>query len=209
MPRLHIPTLAAAAAFAVCGLVNAQSSGSGDASSLAAGASLLPPEARRYLAEPPPESKQFDFLIGNWLADVARYKPDGSMALKYKATWTAMRLNGGRMIMDDYKALGPGGQPVTSFVTLRTYSEATNRWELAGLQAQQPTGLTDWHGAFKDGEMHLQSTAVTPTGATVMTKVRYYNIEKDSFSWQTTTSLDKGATWVKTSDAKAMRIAGQ
>ncbi len=114
----------------------------------------IPPEVLRYMKEPIAESKQFDFLIGEWDADAVRYKEDGT-PFKYKAKWSALHLNGGRMIMDDFKALGPTGQPVSSFVTLRTYSETTNRWELVGLQALQPSVPTEWHGIAKAGEMLL------------------------------------------------------
>lgn len=112
----------------------------------------VPPDILRYIKGPASEAKQFDFLIGEWDVEATRYNEDGSPLLNYKALWSATHLNEGRMVMDDFKALGPNGQPVSSFVTLRTYSEATNRWEIVGLQACQPALPTEWHGAFKDGE---------------------------------------------------------
>jgi hypothetical protein len=166
----------------------------------------VPPEVLRYIKEPEAESKQFDFLIGDWDVDAIRYKEDGSPLFKYKASWSAMRLNGGRMIMDDYKALGPTGQPVSSFVTLRTYSEVTNRWELVGLQALQPAMPSEWHGVAKDGEMFLDATARTPAGDTVKTKIRFFNIATDSFSWESSVSLDQGQHWQKTAELTATRV---
>lgn len=118
------------------------------------------------------------------------------------AKWSAIPLNGGRMIMDDFKALGPTGQPVSSFVTLRTYSEATNRWELVGLQALQPSVPTEWHGTAKDGEMLLDAAA---TGDFVQTRMRFFNITSNSFSWQSFTSHDRGASWRKTAELTATR----
>lgn len=38
----------------------------------------------------------------------------------------------------DFKALSSTGQDVSSYVTLRTYSELNRRWEMAGLAALQP-----------------------------------------------------------------------
>jgi len=166
----------------------------------------VPPEVLRYIKDPVPESKQFDFLIGEWNVDGTRYKEDGTPLHKYRALWSAVSLNGGRMIMDDFKALGPTGQPVSSFVTLRTYSEVTNRWELAGLQALQPSMPSEWNGVAKDGEMHLDATASTPTGDAVKTKIRFFNITPNSFSWESSMSLDHGKSWRQVADLRAVRV---
>ena len=99
----------------------------------------VPPEVARYLKGPSPESKQFEFLIGDWDVAATRYKEDVSPLFQYKASWNAKYLSGGRMIVDDFKAHAPTGQAVSSYVALRTYSETTQRWERAGLSAL-PTG---------------------------------------------------------------------
>ena len=69
----------------------------------------VPTEVLRYLQGPAPEAKEFDFLIGHWNVEATRYKEDGTPALNYSALWNAVHLNEGRMIMDDFKALGPTG----------------------------------------------------------------------------------------------------
>jgi hypothetical protein len=169
----------------------------------------IPPEVLRYIKEPVAESKQFDFLIGEWNVDGVRYKEDGTPLLTYKAVWSAVHLNGGRMVMDDFKALGPTGQPVSSFVTLRTYSEATHRWELAGLQALSPAMPSEWHGVAKEGEMLLDATAQTPAGTTVKTRIRVVNIAAESFSWESAMSMDQGKSWQKVAELKAVRAQGK
>jgi hypothetical protein len=108
------------------------------------------------------------------------------------------------MIIDDFKALGPGGEPVSSFVTLRTYSEITQRWEMAGLAALQPAAALEWHGVWYDGEMLLDAAGKNPDGKTVKTKIRFYRIEKNSFAWESQTSLD-GKSWMKTASLVANR----
>ncbi len=99
----------------------------------------FPPEVLRYLEGPSSESRQFDFLIGEWNVEATRYKEDETPALNYRAIWSAKSLNEGRMVMDDFQALAPNGEPISSYVTLRTYSEVTRRWEMVGLQALQPS----------------------------------------------------------------------
>ncbi len=159
----------------------------------------------RYLKDPVEASRQFDFLIGEWNVDAVRFREDGTPLVKYKALWSAVPLNGGRMVMDDFRALGPNGQAVSSFVTLRTYSEVTNRWELAGLQALQPSVPMAWHGVARDGEMLLDATAQTPAGGTVKTRIRFFDIRPDSFAWESSMSLDEGKSWRKTSELVATR----
>jgi len=165
----------------------------------------VPPEVARYLQGSGPEAKQFDFLIGNWDVEATRYKEDESPAFNYSASWSARHLNEGRMILDDFQALGPTGVPVSSFVTLRTYSEVTKRWELVGLQALQPSVPTEWHGTFTDGQMFLDTIATLPNGHRVYTKIRFFDLKPDSFSWESSMSLDQGHTWRRTASLKAKR----
>jgi hypothetical protein len=79
----------------------------------------------------------FDFLINDWTIAATRYEPDGSALFQYKATWNAKYLNEGRMIVADFKAYAPTGQVISSYVTLRTYSETNHRWEMTALAALQ------------------------------------------------------------------------
>ncbi|MES3002411.1 MAG: hypothetical protein V4787_17100 [Pseudomonadota bacterium] len=165
----------------------------------------LPPEVARYLKGAPPESRQFDFLIGDWDVAATRYGEDGSPLLQYQAGWKAIHLNERRMIMDDFKAYGPGGQPVSSYVTLRTYSEATGRWEMAGLPALQPAASAEWHGIFQGAEMLLEASGKDPAGNPVRTRIRFFDIAGDSFSWESHVSRDDGKTWRRTAHLLATR----
>jgi hypothetical protein len=169
-------------------------------------AAQLPPEIARYLRGAPPESRQFDFLIGDWDVAATRYKEDGSPLMHYKASWSAKHLNEGRMVIDDFKAHLPTGQDISSFVTLRTYSEATQRWELAGLPALQPAAIAQWRGAWKDGEMLLDAIGKDMAGASIQNKIRFFNITKDSFDWVSNNSHDNGKTWIKFASLRASRV---
>lgn len=167
----------------------------------------VPPEVLRYLKGASSEGQQFDFLIGDWDVAATRYKEDGSPLFQYKASWNAKYLNDGRMIVDDFKAYAPAGQAVSSYVTLRTYSEATHRWEMAGLSALQPAASAEWYGELKDGEMLLDASGKDPAGNMVKTKIRFFNIAKNSFSWESKVSRDEGKTWIKTASLLASRVS--
>ena len=165
----------------------------------------VPPEVTRYLKGQSPEGQQFGFLIGDWDVAATRYKEDGSVLFKYEASWNAKYLNEGRMIVDDFKAFTPTGQAVSSYVTLRTYSETTHRWEMAGLSALKPAASAQWYGELKNGEMLLDASGKDPAGSMVKTKIRFFNIAKNSFSWESKISRDDGKTWIKTASLLASR----
>jgi hypothetical protein len=167
----------------------------------------VPPDVLRYLKGAPPQSRQFDFLIGNWDVAATRYKEDGSVLLQYRASWQAQHLNEGRMVMDDFKALAPTGQHVSSYVTLRTYSEADHRWEMAGLAALQPAIQAQWFGEWKDGEMQLTAVGTNPTGGTIHNRIRFFNISELGFSWESRISHDEAASWALSASLRATRAA--
>lgn len=167
--------------------------------------SSLPPEVARYLYGPIPASRQFEFLIGDWDVDAARLSPDGSVLLRYRATWAATYLNEGRMVMDDFKALAPDGRPVSSYVTLRTYSEVSGRWEMSGLAALQPAAGLEWHGVWTGNEMLIDATGVDPSGRSIRTSIRFSGITHNGFAWESASSADGGKTWTRTASLVATR----
>ena len=144
----------------------------------------LPPEIARYLQGVSSESKQFDFLIGHWTVAASSFKEDGTVLRQYTARWDAQYLNGGRMVMDDFRACTPDGRDISSFVTLRTWCEATRRWELTGLSAFQPALQAKWHGQWQNGEMLLDASGKDTHGTTVQTRIRFFDIERDRFAWE-------------------------
>ena len=169
--------------------------------------SQVPPDVLRYLKGQSSESRQFDFLIGDWDVAATRYKEDGSVLLQYRASWQARHLNEGRMVMDDFKALAPTGQDVSSYITLRTYSEVNQRWEMAGLAALQPAIQAQWFGEWKDGEMQLTAVGNSPTGGTIHNRIRFFNITELSFSWESRVSHNEAASRTLSASLQATRAA--
>lgn len=151
-----------------------------------------------------PEARQFQFLIGDWDVLGVRFREDGSELARYGGTWHASYLNGGRMVMDVFRTMGPDGEETSSIVTLRTYCPATARWELAGLATQQPAWNAQWHGHWQDGEMVLDATAVAADGTTIRNRIRFFEIEQHSFRWESHLSRD-GERWVPSASLIARR----
>jgi len=103
------------------------------------------------------------------------------------------------------EALAPTGEEISSYVTLRTYSEATHRWEMSGLAAFQPATVAQWYGEWKDGEMRIAAIGKDLNGNPIRNRIRFFLIEKNRFSWESNLSLDDGKTWIRASSLTATR----
>ena len=164
----------------------------------------VPPEVLAYLRGPTEESLQFDFLIGEWRVEGRRFSPAGEQ--RYTGSWRAQYLQGKRMVMDDFVVHGPSGQEVAGFVTLRTFSPQTRRWEMAGMPPLQPALNGKWFGHLVNGEMQLEAEVPGPNGQVVKSRIRFFGIEANRFEWENHVSLDQGANWMKVASLVAFRI---
>ncbi len=133
---------------------------------------------------------EFDYLLGDW-EFTAVSKQFGS----FRGYWSAVRLDEGQ-ILDEYRVVGDSGETYYVTTTLRNYNGGDRRWELVGADAGR--GLLDFGTARKAGnEMHIEQTFGVAGGAPWSTRIRYYNIRPDGFSWALDRSNDGGKTWIK------------
>ena len=168
----------------------------------------IPPHIVRYLAGAPEEAGQFEFLIGRWTVQGRRYDASGSVQLRYQARWRAEYLHDRRMVLDDFTFVSPSGEEVSSFLTLRTFAPASSRWEIAGLAALEPGLNGQWNGCSVGTEMHLYAEIRMPDGTILHNRERFYNIEPNSFQWESENSSDGRATWILVSNLIANRVTG-
>jgi hypothetical protein len=132
----------------------------------------------------------FDYLLGEW-----QFTADSKEHGKYAGYWTAVKLAEGQ-ILDEYRVTGDKGDTYYVTTSLRNYNKFADRWELIGADAG--TGLQDFGTARRAGnEMHIEQKFGAASGKPAVMKIRYYNIEKNRFSWTGDRSSDGGKTWVK------------
>jgi hypothetical protein len=132
----------------------------------------------------------FDYLLGDW-EFTAKSTEHGD----YRGLWSAVRLAEGQ-ILDEFRAVGDKGETYYVTSTLRNYNKAENRWELIG--ADTGGGLQDFGTARRVGaEMHIEQKfgVASPRPSTM--RIRYYDIQRDRFSWTADRSIDGGKTWEK------------
>ena len=165
----------------------------------------IPPDIERYIQGAGLESLQFDFLIGDWSVEGTRYAPSGAALMTYGGRWTAEYRHDKRIVVDDFSVHLPNGLEVSSFVTVRSYSPLTKRWEIAGLGAFQPALVGEWFGNWADGAMILQAKGSGPDGREIRNRIRFHEIMPESFHWESCISTDGGSSWVKAATLLATR----
>jgi len=132
----------------------------------------------------------FDYLLGDW-----EFTADNKQYGKSKGRWSAVRLATGQ-ILDEYRLVGEKGETFYVTSTIRNYDAVHDRWELIGMDDRN--GLQDFGTAQRVGqEMHIEQKFGVSGGSPTIMRIRYYNIQPNSFSWAGDQSADNGKTWVK------------
>src|SRR6476619_2837894 len=132
----------------------------------------------------------FDYLLGDW-----EFTAESRQYGKFRGRWSAVRLDNGA-ILDEYRVVGDKGETYYSTTTIRAYNAASDRWELIGMD--HGGGLQDFGVAQRKGsEMHIEQKFGVANGSPSMMRIRYYNIERDRFSWTADRSTGSGKHWVE------------
>jgi hypothetical protein len=132
----------------------------------------------------------FDYLLGDW-----QFTADNKQYGKSNGRWSAVRLATGQ-ILDEYRLVDDKGATFYVTATIRNYDAIHDRWELIGMDDRN--GLQDFGTAQRVGqEMRIEQKFGVSGGNPTMMRIRYYNIQPNSFSWAGDQSTDNGKTWVK------------
>ena len=148
------------------------------------------PEQRRALIQA--HQADFDYLLGDW-EFTSVHKDYGTT----HGFWSAVRLpddEGGVIILDEFRIVGDSGETWFVTRTLRAYNVNLDRWEL--ISTNGASGLQDFGTAQRVGdEMHIEQRFGVGTATPSVSRIRYYNIRPDRFSWTSDRSTDDGRTW--------------
>lgn len=131
----------------------------------------------------------YDFLEGTWRFQFQQRHPDGTFSPAFAGEWSAHKKPGGLLVEDHWRGDSPGQPSESGTYTYRAFNQATKRWEMMGVNTQNPRwgpGLT-----WSDGENRY---AIQHQGPTIM-RIRYFAIKPNEFSWRADMSADGGKTW--------------
>jgi hypothetical protein len=148
------------------------------------------PEQRRALIQA--HQADFDYLLGDW-EFTSVHKEYGTT----HGVWSAVRLpddEGGVIILDEFRVVGDSGETWFVTRTLRAYNVNLDRWEL--ISTNGASGLQDFGTAHRVGdEMQIEQRVGVGTATPAVSRIRYYSILPDRFSWTSDRSTDDGRTW--------------
>ncbi len=147
---------------------------------------------------PSAESKQFDFLVGQWDLEV-QPKVSGIAAAihgspKLVGTMKAWRALDGLAVEDETRIFDASGNPISLSHALRTYSKSEGRWKVQGLDAYR-SRFSESTGQLQGGEMRMNGRGFDAEGHPVLTRARYFDIGANGFRMQQDRSSDDGRTW--------------
>ena len=135
----------------------------------------------------------FDYLLGDWEFTGTRGGAEGD--LTFRGYWSAVRLDIGAQVLDEYRVVGDSGQTLYVSTTLRSYNAVLDQWEL--VSAERGTGLQNLGTAQRDGtEMRIEQKFGVMSRQPSLWRIRYHDIRPDRFSWKADRSTDEGRTWM-------------
>jgi hypothetical protein len=133
---------------------------------------------------------EFDYLLGDWEFTLTNRK--GTL----RGLWSAAKLAETGQIIDEFRVLGDSGQTYFVSTSLRSYNAVLDRWELVSVD-DGGTGLRNVGTAYREGnEMRIEQTFGVGTPTSWTSRIRYYDIQPDRFSWISDRSEDGGKTWM-------------
>lgn len=150
-----------------------------------------------YVGELPPESSQYDFLIGEWDIEVTSYDNEGKASEPMKGVWWSKYLHGGRVFFDDVILFDGNGKLYPGFPSLRTYSPKLGGWVSMHMSPLATQALCSNVGKWTEGEMHINSKCLRDNGSVQSySRIRFYNITENHFDYIWEESKD-GKAWAK------------
>ena len=127
-----------------------------------------------------PESKQFDFWIGDWKASWAD-TASGSNSIS--------KILGGCVIYEQFS--GSSSSPLVG-KSVSVYNSRTGKWHQTWVDNQG--GYLDFEGQWEGDKMVLSRTFELK-GKKIMQRMIWFNISADKFDWNWERSDDDGTTW--------------
>jgi hypothetical protein len=147
----------------------------------------------------PAELSRFAFLIGRWRFD-AKFKSANGEWQTFHGTWLGHYILDGYAIADEYRMIGPSGEPIVLGMNFRIYDSAKQVWNIKWLNALEGTwtDLTpeQFGGARFDGQSVTYAFKAERGAQWPFTRATYTNISKSHFTWRGEKSED-AKTWTE------------
>jgi hypothetical protein len=142
--------------------------------------------------ELPQEARQFDFLIGEWIAHHELQVPNGQW-VKFPANATAVHvLNGDAIMEHNWYDVDPS-LPEAATSIVRIYNRAMRRWECMYLTNRFNSIL--YFGGHREGDRIILSNFETNSAAPSIGYYIFHDMAKDQYLWRAESSKDRGKSF--------------
>jgi hypothetical protein len=157
---------------------------------------ILPPAAA--------DTHALDSLLGEWTFVEELHKPQ--FPPKLTGTWTFTRSADGFMVVDEFRSLNRAGGTALLAETYRAYNPDKRTWSFQATIYESAV-IGPRNGEWDAGTTRIQDGQVFDeiTIGPRVSRARFYNLRRDSFSCVLETSNDGGKTWVNPVDIAAVR----
>jgi hypothetical protein len=134
---------------------------------------------------PPPETKQFDFWVGEWTCTGEMIAPDGKKT-KTEGQNTIKRTFDGHVVEESFRMGEFKGTSVS------VYNPKSKLWQQTWVDNQG--SYIALSGEYKDGKMIL-TTLPRPKAPKTASRMIFHDIKPNSFTWDWESTADGGKTW--------------
>lgn len=134
-------------------------------------------------AQMPMDSTAFDFWVGEWTATWSN--ADGSTG---KGKNRIVKILDGKVIQEHFE--DESGFKGTS---LSVYTPVQKKWRQAW--ADNQGGYFDFEGDMSDGKKIFKTKMREANGKQYMSRMLFYDIKTDAFTWDWEKTEDGGKTW--------------
>lgn len=131
----------------------------------------------RLNPDAPPETKQFDFMVGTCDCQDSLQNPVDGQWYSFKTIWNA------KYIMNGYAIQDVGWNPIFSPTSIRVFNTSKQLWEVTYFQMPNyQTGT--WTGSKEGDNMVMKKTTKGPNGASGESRLTFYDITESGFKWK-------------------------
>ena len=138
-----------------------------------------------------PESRQFDFWVGDWEVRDPQGRVAGSSSVQ--------RILGDCVLLENWTAsLGGSGK------SFNIYNRSAERWEQDWVD-DQGTVTHYRNGEYRDGRLTLVAQSALPSGVPALRRMTFFNLEPGRVRQLGEVSADSGKTWTTSFDLQYTR----
>ncbi len=141
----------------------------------------------------PPETRQWDFLVGQWKVRNRRLRPGSKAWQEFDSTLRNWTVLGGRGNVGDNWFAIPG-DPFGG-MSLRVYNDEKKEWRSWWVSGREPANIgPPLRGKFENGIATLVGED-TVDGKAIQVRSQWTRTDTESPHWTQATSSDGGKTW--------------